>query len=153
MTDTYKLLQDERDALSASSQDEGPKKPLPQLSQHQRLHAEHNLDETIVEQKYPIEECSWGDEKYSFPNQIGAIKKVYRYLTGSEKNMKSFLKALNALPNVQYYVKTDTGRQKLYQIEVLFKFFQEQTQTGSIIKKRKITSWDELVFRMEQMED
>ena len=44
----------------------------------------------------------WGDEQYSYPNQLGAIKRSYRYLVGSGTGLTGFIKELEAIPDVRY---------------------------------------------------
>ena len=93
----------------------------------------------------------WGDERYSFPNQIGAIKRAYRYLVGSGNGLATFIKKLEAIPGVRHK-STGPDNRVLYDSEAVFGLFQSYGTTKMILEKRKISSLEELVFRMEESE-
>lgn len=95
---------------------------------------------------------SWGNEPYSYPNQIGAIKKCYRYLTGGDKGLNHFIRELEAIPSVRYAESSKTNR-VLYRSDAVFDLFRTYETTGAILKKRRIHSLEELVFAMENSEN
>lgn len=93
----------------------------------------------------------WGDEQYSYPNQLGAIKRSYRYLVGSGTGLTGFIKELEAIPDVRY--KPDPRAScVLYRAEAVFNLFKSYTATAKILAARRIGSLEELVFRMENSE-
>lgn len=95
--------------------------------------------------------CTWGDEQYSYPNQIGAIKKAYRYLVGNGNGLATFVKKLEAIPGVRHK-STGSDNRVLYDSTAVFELFKSYDATKTILTKRKISSLEELVFRMEESE-
>lgn len=93
----------------------------------------------------------WGDEQYSYPNQIGAIKRSYRYLVGSGTGLTGFIRELEAIPGVRYKPGPRSGC-VLYRSEAVFGLFQSNTATAKVLAARRIMSLEELVFRMENSE-
>lgn len=93
----------------------------------------------------------WGDELYSYPNQLGAIKRSYRYLVGSGAGLTGFVKELEAIPGVRYNPSPRSSC-VLYRSEAVFGLFQSNAATAKVLKARRIRSLEELVFRMENSE-
>ena len=93
----------------------------------------------------------WGDELYSYPNQLGAIKRSYRYLVGRRTGMTGFIRELEAIPNVRYKPSSKAGC-VLYRTEAVFDLFKSHATTAKVIAARRINSLEELVFRMENSE-
>lgn len=94
---------------------------------------------------------TWGDEQYTFPNQIGAIKRAYRYLVGSGNGLAGFIKKMEAIPGVRNK-STGPDNRVLYDSTAVFELFKSYDATKTVLTKRKISSLEELVFRMEESE-
>ena len=93
----------------------------------------------------------WGDEQYSYPNQLAAIKRSYRYLVASGTRLTGFIKELEAIPDVRYKPGPRASC-VLYRAEAVFNLFKSYTATAKILAARRIGSLEELVFRMENSE-
>lgn len=93
----------------------------------------------------------WGDELYSYPNQLGAIKRSYRYLVGNGVGMTGFIRELEAVPNVRYKPGPRSSC-VLYRAEAVYDLFKSYTATAKVLAARRISSLEELVFRMENSE-
>lgn len=93
----------------------------------------------------------WGDEQYNYPNQLGAIKRSYRYLVGSGTGLTGFVKELEAIPDVRYKPGPRVSC-VLYRAEAVFGLFQSNAATAKVLAARRIGSLEELVFRMESSE-
>lgn len=93
----------------------------------------------------------WGDELYSYPNQLGAIKRSYRYLVGSGTGLTVFIRELEAIPDVRYKPSLRSSC-VLYRTEAVFDLFKSYTTTAKVLAARRIGSLEELVFRMESSE-
>lgn len=94
---------------------------------------------------------TWGDEQYTFPNQIGAIKRAYRYLVGNGTGLAGFIKKLEAIPGARSK-STGPDNRVLYDSAAVFELFKTYNTTSLILERRKINSLEELVFRMEESE-
>lgn len=97
------------------------------------------------------EMIKWGDELYSYPNQIGAIKRSYRYLVGSGAGLTGFIRELEAIPDIRYKPGPRSSC-VLYRTEAVFGLFKSYTTTAKVLVARRIGSLEELVFRMENSE-
>lgn len=93
----------------------------------------------------------WGEELYSYPNQLGAIKRSYRYLVGSGAGLSRFVKELEAIPDIRYKPGPRASC-VLYRAEAVFDLFKSYTTTAKVLEARRIRSLEELVFRMENSE-
>lgn len=92
-----------------------------------------------------------GYELYSYPNQLGAIKRSYRYLVGSGTGLTGFIKELEAIPDVRYKPGSRASC-VLYRAEAVFNLFKSYATTAKVLAARRIGSLEELVFRMEDSE-
>ena len=97
------------------------------------------------------EMVKWGCEQYNYPNQIGAIKRSYRYLVGSGTGLTGFIRELEAIPDVRYKPGPRASC-VLYRPEAVFGLFQSNAATANVLAARRIRSLEELVFRMENSE-
>ena len=94
------------------------------------------------------EMVKWGCEQYNYPNQIGAIKRSYRYLVGSGTGLTGFIRELEAIPDVRYKPGPRASC-VLYHSGAVYDLFKSYATTAKVLAARRISSLEELVFRME----
>lgn len=94
---------------------------------------------------------SANDTGYSsaYPYDMDSIKRVYCFLNGTERRFQKFWKTARAKYDAGDY-RVVSGYH-LYDGEKLFQAFQADAIFNGIMEHRKIKSWEELVYRADEM--